>query len=236
MLNIHSPYSPQEASERIDKLFQLNNLKLDTSMSIPAPDRLFAEQLKGVMAAVMYICFDFGNIPYNNITIQKGVLEKIIFSEVGRVLYDNRDCRDLGANGNHIWAVFNAPMHENINGLVETSAKVNSVIQLINHKLGNSQIFIKDGIGMDFGETYFITDRITVTGEQQDQVWLGDTFEKAHKLAVRLLDDADRPIGVTQNVFQNLRKEYQSFFEEQDSNTYKAGLINVSINNWIKEH
>lgn len=247
MINVHTPYTAPLASERIDKILNEGKAALTPSFSIPKKSEIILSPISSIVLSCLsvhyYIRFD----DTDEEKPTKGIIAKILFSEIGRVLYDNSDCYDIDAFGNIIWGIFNTPLQSNLNTLLETSAKVESVIDLINSKLADKHCRIVAGIGIDYGSSVYITDEISVVDDQRNDVWMGDVIENSSRVSLTMTfnnsimtfgnNNEKRPIGITEAVYKNLKQDYQAYFiKDNNYNCYRAGLINVSINDWIKDN
>lgn len=245
MINIHTPYTPLSSSERIDGYLKKDKAFLTPLFAIPQKSDLVTKDLANIVLSGMCVHFEIKNDSDQQEGLHKSTIIKILFSEIGRVLYDSTYCFDIEAFGNNIWGIFNTPMQSGLNSLIETSAKVSSAFDLMNAKIKDSNCHIEFGIGIDYGTASYVTDQISVVKDQTNYAWMGDTLESMYRISslmtykngVMKSNGERRPIGITKIVYQNLKRDYQAFFTE-DSNfkCYRAGLLNVEINNWIKEN
>lgn len=247
MINVHTPYSAPLASERIDRILNEGKVPETPSFSIPKKSDIILSPMSSIVLSCLTVTFNIRSDSSDGEEPTKGTVAKILFSEIGRVMYDNSDCYDIGAFGNIIWGIFNAPLQNNLNTLLETAAKVESVVDLINSKLTDKHCRIVAGIGIDYGSSVYITDEISVVKDQRNEAWMGDVIENSSRVSLTMTfnnsimvsnnNNEKRPIGITESVYKNLKQDYQAYFVKDDIyNCYRAGLINVSINDWIKDN
>lgn len=245
MINVHTPYTAPKASERIDDILYGIEEGESPLFSIPKIGELLKKQKVGIVLSCMYVHFDIQHDESQKVELSKSTIIKILFSEIGRALYDDADCYELGAFGNNIWGIYNTPLQSNLNTLLETSAKVASAIDLINMKIADKYYHVNAGIGMDYGQSIYINDYISLVNDESNHVWLGDKLENVSKISHELTKNGGvmeanherRQIGITWTIYQNLKKEYQDFFVlDEGLQCYRSSLINVEISNWIKDN
>lgn len=235
---IYKPYLADEASQRIDSyLDKLGEDKtIDFLNSVPSTD----DNMDPVSAIrVTLVCVEFEFLSKDkdgsdeNRQWKQMVATRTLVGELLMVMMDSNSCRDIEVVGNYIYGIFSTPFKSQVDEVLETLAKVNSVRDLVALKLNGKGIEApKMRIGADYGTVL----RTTVKQEKDefDHLWNGTRFKHLSALVDRQMED-DEDIVVTERFKKNLKEDYRKYMIAKNGK-YVANVRNIALKKWIEEH
>ena len=71
----------------------------------------------------------------------------------------SENCKEININGDGVWGVFDTTEDSHIDSVFDISAKLNSLIKILNYKLTQkkySTISVGIGIGIDYGRALMV--------------------------------------------------------------------------------
>lgn len=219
---------------------------IDTALLSKAEEKVIKKQfllgqdkagIESAYAGVISVCVHLS--VYDNCDI---VGLSSAYDIVKRVLLDifrsNSDCIDILCVGRFYSGIYNAPMKSNIDGLIETMAKLNAVLSVLDIKLNSRyKIRVKGNCGCDFGELFKIQTQYSKP-ENILCTWHGAPLNMAMLYAnVDIRNDKNGTI-ISDNIKSNINEAYASFFGEYDSEIsgYWASLVDSKIFQWVKSN
>lgn len=132
-------------------------------------------------------------------------------------------------DGCMLHAIFNTTHKEHIDGLLDTVGKILSLTDVINYKVAETgwSYIIKAAI--DYKKA------LSVPINKDTTLWKVDGLFELDEL----LDDLNtKRLIISKFIYNNLKEGYQALFqglEPFDSKIYQADIVNIGINNWLKE-
>jgi hypothetical protein len=155
--------------------------------------------------------------------------------------------------GDCVWAVFNTPYQHDIDEVFDLTAKLNSLMQVLNYKLKQAGYSrpIRAGIGASWGRALMIQAGYRGTAIN-DVVYMGDVVNYASKLAAKAnvrKAPAYQPyyyqsayystytpsIYLGNDFVSNLNEENSKFIsKDQANNCYTANVINTAMDEWFR--
>jgi class 3 adenylate cyclase len=135
--------------------------------------------------------------------------------------------------------VFNTPLKKHIDGVFSTAARANSLVKVLNYKLGKADYStpIKVGIGMSYGRALMIKAGFNGSGIA-DVVYMGDVVNHAAKLAAQGSNGSEVPPMMIGDVFaSNLNEDHTKLVtKDWARGCHTANAVNIVMNNWYKEN
>lgn len=165
---------------------------------------------------------------------------------IKRVLLDvfrsNSDCIDIQIVGRYFCGIYNAPVKSNIDGLIETMAKLNAALSVLDIKLNNRfNIRVKGNCGCDFGELFRINSSYNKSDKKSVNffcTWHGAPLNMAMLYSGQDIEDGKNGTIISDNIKSNIKEAYAKFFGEYDSKIsgYWASLVDSEIFQWVKSN
>ena len=181
---VNRRYVPDEAAERIDKYIDGFAERASEEIESQVPILYdVVEPLISVKAAV--VC-----VKYKSEEHVGRINTCILVSEILAVFRDSNLCRDAICVGEYIVGFFNTPYKANVDELIETVAKINSVKDLIRNRLYKHNLFMPQVcIAVEYGKCF-------VNNYQSDGLipfvsWHGESVERVMKLADNYMNEED---------------------------------------------
>ena len=137
----------------------------------------------------------------------------------------------------NIIGIYSYDKNESLNNIIDIVAKINSMCEVLNRLFEtNNMTSLIAGIGVTIAETHIM--RMTEAEPKTEEILrisngIGMAMYYAGLANTGLIK---KPIIIGSNVWEQLTDKYKQFFSHNDAEGYYyASLINVSINNWLKE-
>lgn len=231
MLIEAADYNFEESLSRIDQMlsFQIKNdeayAAVPTFADLPAKGGIIT------YCSVMHIVINLSSGSYS----QQLRLYRAFLSEAVAILSSDRNCVDILVQDKHLTAVFTTPFKNNIESMIDKSAMINTLAQVVSRKsngLGLPELSVV--IGIDYGEAMLMRfGKLNITEvNPEGLVWIGRPMERARKLTIT--PEHKWNIWISTIIYHNLSEEYTKFFHYEDEwGCYGAGIINTYMKNWL---
>jgi class 3 adenylate cyclase len=165
-------------------------------------------------------------------------LYRAFISEMVAVLNGHERAREINIVGDCVWGVFNTPKKSDLQEVFSVSARANTLLKVLNYKLGKKSYKtpIRIGMGMSYGRALMI--KAGSSGSAiSDVVYMGDVVNKASKLAAMASSAVSQPMVMDTVFQQNLDDHRKSLTTYNTSvSAYTADAINTSMNDWYKKN
>lgn len=151
-------------------------------------------------------------------------------SETCEILRSNKSCRDVIVNDMSILSVYNTSLKSEVNELVDDLARVHSLANVVEKKLGIPRNSLLVKIAACYGP---ITMSIVESRASYKQyLWRGEPVMKARKL---IEDAGDGSILINKILWDNLSENNQKLFRliHIIDEIYDGKIVNVAMNNWL---
>lgn len=154
------------------------------------------------------------------------------------VFRSNSDCVDIQVVGRYFCGIYNAPVKSNIDGLVETMAKLNAVLSVLDIKLNNGfNIRVRGNCGCDFGELF----KINSSYNKLDYLfssWHGAPINMAMLYSGQDIENEKNGTIISDNIKSNIKEAYAKFFGEYNPKIggYWSSLVDSEIFQWVKSN
>lgn len=243
MIATHLPgqYDIEKSSTRMDDILNSSNNNFIDSPNIPNRDSLTFTNGYYVNVTSLFIDIvdssDMTDIHYRP-TLAK--IYRCFLSECVAIINSNDICKEINIHGDCVWGVFETPYQNNIDSVICVSAKLYSLIKILNYKLNKKKYTsISVGIGIDYGRALMIKAGYSGSGIN-DIIWMGDVVNKACHLANSAGRNQRQAIIISSLVYANLcednKKLFSSFYDQNLELKYEGTIVNTYMEEWYKEN
>lgn len=220
----------QDTLQRLDKI--------SSCIYVPGNKTIFPDFNMYLMSKLVHVTGTVVCVRYDIDDSADEELKKLyqyaVISETSYILGHETQARDIFVKDKMIFVIFETPLKQNFKGIMNASAKVNAIKDVINMKLGNGKNHLSMLISMSFGNLMMQMIPCPVQDvKTYNIIWTGDAVDNATYLSKNIKDMSG--ILIEPIIYDNLDDEDKSFFEKTGS-YYKAHFKNVLINNWLKQN
>ena len=233
-------YSVEKSSERMDDILDSSNSNFKDTDSIPLRSELTFKN--GYYVNITAIFIDIVGSSDMTDEHRRPTLAKMyraFLSECVAIMNYENNCKEISINGDCVWGVFNTPYKSDIDEVISVSAKLNSMIKILNYKLrkkGYSEISI--GIGIDYGRALMVKAGYSGSGIN-DIIWMGDVVNSACHLCNKAGRDFRKVIIISKTVYDNLNEHNQGLFSsylDGWTTRYEGNIINTGMEEWYDKN
>ena len=164
-------------------------------------------------------------------------LVKLMLLDIFR---DNSDCLDVICMGRSFCGIFQTLLKSNIDGLIDTMAKLNAALTVLDMKLSEKyKIHVMGNCGCDFGELFRIRSSYKDSAEEKVfESWHGAPLNMAIIFSEHARKNDKNGTIISENVRSNIKDEYKKFFEHYDDALcgYWASLVDSDMFKWVKSN
>ena len=233
-------YSVEKSSERMDDILDSSNRNFKDTDSIPLRSELTFKN--GYYVNITAIFIDIVGSSDMTDEHRRPTLAKMyraFLSECVAIMNSENNCKEISINGDCVWGVFNTPYKSDIDEVISVSAKLNSMIKILNYKLrkkGYSEISI--GIGIDYGRALMVKAGYSGSGIN-DIIWMGDVVNSACHLCNKAGRDFRKVIIISKTVYDNLNEHNQGLFSsylDGWTTRYEGNIINTGMEEWYDKN
>ena len=158
-------------------------------------------------------------------------LYDMYISEAKCILSEHELCQKIILHGNTIIGIYNMGTEGFLNDLTDVVGRLISLSDVINTKVGRKQSpLIGNVCALEVGDLYAVK-----AGEDMD--FFGGMLNRVESWIAKH-EDENEPRGffISQKVRDNLKDQYQKFFQLADFGGVYHGMIeNVGMARWVKE-
>lgn len=227
-------YDFKRSLERIDEILNSDNKNFEERDKIPSRNNLTFNN--GYYVNVSAIFVDMRDSSSLTNSHKRSTLAKIyraFTSEVVAILNGSKNCVEINIVGDCVSGIFETHYQEDINELIDISARINSIIKILNYKLEKKEFpKIKVGIGIDYGRSLMIKSGFK-GNEINDVVWMGDVVNNASKLSDKANNGNIYPVFISESIYTNLYKYIKNHFKRYNNN-YCGNIVDTTMEKWYK--
>lgn len=143
-------------------------------------------------------------------------------------------CLNTRVLKDRIIAIFNTPLKTDLESLIEMTAKMISMKDVLQFKFSlDEEIQMK--IALNYGVVDFMFYK-EMNAQSSQYEWFGEGIDGAYFM---LKNQSKTGLYVDEVIYNNLKEEYQNFFEREvfmGSLCWRANIVNKSIIGWIKDN
>lgn len=207
--------------KRVDEILHPGNQGFDNLSDVPCRNSLNFENGCYVNVTALFVdMIDSSGLADFS---RKPVLARIyrcFIPECVAVLSALEACQEVNIHGDCVWGVYNTRLQEDFDAVLCVAARLNSCINMINHKFEKQQYQkIKIGIGLDFGNSLMVKAGFCGSGIN-DVVWMGDVVNSACHLANMAGREGKSLMLLSQNFYDRLRSKYRNLFQWKINTSY----------------
>ena len=155
------------------------------------------------------------------------------------VMDDCDQCEEINIEGDCVWGVFATPYLIHINETFNCAVKLNTVMKLVNKRLGIKGIeSLNYGIGISYGRALMIKAGYYGSG-LNEIVYMGDVVNRASKLCSKSDAQFDQAITCSDSFYSNLNEENKNLLHNPNlffGDYYQGNVINTAYNEWIDQY
>nr|WP_207747694.1 adenylate/guanylate cyclase domain-containing protein [Clostridium butyricum] len=233
-------YDVEKSSERMDDILNSSNSNFTDKKSIPLRSELTFKN--GYYVNITAIFIDIVGSSDMTDEHRRPTLAKMyraFLSECVAIMNSEYNCKEISINGDCVWGVFDTPYKSDIDNVIYISAKLNSMIKILNYKLrkkGYSEISI--GIGVDYGRALMVKAGYSGSGIN-DIIWMGDVVNSACHLCNKAGRECRKVIVISKTVYDNLNEHNQGLFNsylDGWTTRYEGNIINTGMEEWYDKN
>lgn len=148
-----------------------------------------------------------------------------------KLFQEHPKCVDFIFHDDEIACIVDTPFKTDIHQLFEKMAKLNSMLSILDQKSQHAGLEPMEwGIGAHYGETFVTVQRYNAGNP--NFTWSGYTYNYAHFLCEKAIENSQRPIISSEVFYKNLKDEYKEMMHKEDGDLYSANVINRPIADW----
>ena len=228
MKPIDTKFVFNESLEQMDYILKSSDVivKRDPSNKIEVRGATKGIDLFASVVSVKFTSIQYLNANQENWARVKGVLLTQIYSLVAAQPL----LLGFEWDGNWLHAIFNTTSKDHVDNLLDSVAKILSLTDVINHKIKETGWSFKQVAAIDYRRV------LGISAEKGLVLW---TIDQVHELDQMLEMDVNKRLIITETIYNNLKNEYQGLFRQDSSGsktTYHANIVNIGMNNWLKEN
>lgn len=227
-------YDLTKSIERIDSILNSSNSNFEESSSIPNRDKLTYQNGYYVNVGAIFIDIrESSTLTDEHKRPKLAKLYRSYISEVVAILNSYSDCKDINIVGDCVSGIFEARYQYQLRNMFDASAKLNSLVNIINYKLKKKGITeVNVGIGLDYGRALMI--KAGFSGSSiSDIVWMGDVVNSSSNLCNKANKGFNDVILVSQGVYGNLDEHRKGLLNyNYNENCYQGNIINLDMEDW----
>ncbi len=234
-------YDVEKSAERMDDILNAESGNYCDKDSIPARSSL--TYTNGFYVNITALFIDIVESSNMTDSSKRPTLAKIyrsFISEATAILNDTGlKCKEISINGDCVWGVFETPYKADVDSVLFTAARLNSMIRILNYKLkkkGYTQISV--GIGIDDGRALMVKAGYSGSG-LNDVIWMGDVVNSACHIANKAGRNGRKPIIVSSIIYSNLNEDNQALLSStiiDGTNYYSGDIVNSYMDDWYDEN
>jgi class 3 adenylate cyclase len=210
--------------------------------SIPGREKLtYANGFYVNCTAVFIDIRESSKLPDKHTRPVLGKIYRAYLSECVAVMNSDSNCREIVINGDCVSGIMNTPYKSNIDAAFATTAKLNSLMNILNWRLEQKGYTpIRCGIGIAYGRALMMKAGYKGSG-LNDVIWMGDVVNHASNLCHHGNKYPRKAIQVSTVVYKNLNDDNKRLLSPVYLNNpyqpdqYEGDIINIDMDNWLKE-
>lgn len=233
-------YSFEDSASRLDDILNASDNNYCDKEYIPERSKLTFKN--GYYVYVTAIFIDIVGSSDMTDGHRRPTLAKIyraFLSECVAIMNSETACKEVNINGDCVWGVFDTPLKADIDNVISVSAKLYSMIKILNYKLmkkGYPEISV--GIGIDYGRALMV--KAGYFGSSiNDVIWMGDVVNSACHLCNKAGRNGRKIVIISDVVYNYLDEYNQNLFTsylEGGNTEYEGDIINIGMDKWYQEN
>lgn len=234
----HISYDIDKSAKRIDDILNASNSEFEELLEIPSRDKLtFTNEFYINVGALFVDIRNSSDLTDEHKRPTLAKLYRSYISKVVAIINSFEDCKEINIVGDCVSAIFNARYQSQIQSMFSCSAKINSLIQILNYKLQKKNIqTISIGIGLAYGRALMV--KAGYSGSSiNDVVWMGDVVNEASNLCNKANKGSNKCILVDGDVQYNLTDDDKKLLSyNYNEQCYEGDFVNSAMKEWYKQN
>jgi class 3 adenylate cyclase len=180
-------------------------------------------------------------LPENHTRPVLGKIYRAYLSECVAIMNNDPNYREVVINSDCVSGIMNTPNKPNVDTAFETTAKLNSLVSILNWRLEKKgYIPIRYGIGIAYGCALMMKAGYKGSG-LNDVIWMGDVVNESSNLCHQGHKGTRKAVQVSNVVFNNLKQEYKDLLSPVygglglSPTQYEGDFFDTVMNNWLTE-
>lgn len=214
----------------------------DEVTAIPSRDRLTHSNGFYVNCTAVFIDIrESSKLPENHTRPVLGKIYRAYLSECVAIMNSDPNCREVVINGDCVSGIMNTPYKQDIDTAFETTAKLNSLVNILNWRLEQKgYIPIRCGIGIAYGRALMMKAGYKGSG-LNDVIWMGDVVNESSNLCHQGHKGIRKSIQVSTDVYGNMNDYNKNLLSpiygglDLQPIQYEGDIINKVMDNWLTE-
>ncbi|MFY8299978.1 adenylate/guanylate cyclase domain-containing protein [Pseudoalteromonas sp. SS15] len=235
----YKEYKHEESFERLDEILDASDTSFPEVDEIPSRDKLTYKNGYYVNCSALFVDIrDSSELPNKHKRPTLAKIYRSYISEVVAIMNGNINCSEIRIEGDCVSGIYNTPKKWQIDSMFSDSAKINSLIKVLNHKFKKRNITeIEVGIGMDYGRALMIKSGYKGSG-LNEIVWMGDVVNGASNLCGKANKGWENKVIFASNViYSNLNEHNKKLLEKNYSHDcYHGNFVNTEMEKWYDEN
>lgn len=235
-------YDINKSSDRIDEILNANNSNYSDKDYIPSRSSLTYTNGYYVNVTALFIdIVGSSDMTDEHLRPTLAKIYRSFISECVAIMNSEQICKEINIQGDCVWGIFETPSKSDIDTVIDVSAKLYSMVEILNYKLskkGYTQISV--GIGIDYGRALMV--QAGYSGSSINEViWMGDVVNSACHLANKAGRNGRKvvifPYVIYNNINEHNKVLFKSYYDSNESKTlYEGTIINKKMDAWYKEN
>jgi len=235
----YKTYEYVESFNRIDEILDESDTSFPEVNEIPSRDKLTYKNGFYVNCSAIFVDIrGSSELPKKHKRPTLAKIYRSYISEIVAIMNGNQDCSEIRIEGDCVSGIYNTPKKSQIDSMFADSAKINSLITVLNYKFKKRNITeIEIGIGMDYGRALMIKSGYKGSG-LNEVVWMGDVVNGASNLCGKANKGSDNKVIFASNViFNNLNEANQKLlYKNYTHDCYHGNIVNTNMDTWCDEN
>lgn len=231
-------YDFEKSLARIDEILDESDKSYEELNYIPSRDKLTYKNGFYVNCSALFVDIrDSSMLPEKHKRPTLAKIYRSYISEIVAIMNGNPNCKEIEIDGDCISGIYDTPYKADIDSMFNDSAKINSLIKILNCKYKKKGISsIRIGIGMDYGRALMIKAGYSGSGLNKI-VWMGDVVNSASNLCNNANKNGNKEILVSNVIYNNLNAHNQNLLAKNYIyNCYQGSIINTYMEEWYKNN
>lgn len=235
----YKEYKHEESFDRLDEILDASDTSFPEVDEIPSRDKLTYKNGYYVNCSALFVDIrDSSELPNKHKRPTLAKIYRSYISEVVAIMNGNINCSEIRIEGDCVSGIYNTPKKWQIDSMFSDSAKIYSLIKVLNHKFKKRNITeVEVGIGMDYGRALMIKSGYKGSG-LNEIVWMGDVVNGASNLCGKANKGWENKVIFASNViYSNLNEHNKKLLEKNYSHDcYHGNFINTEMEKWYDEN
>ena len=232
-------YDHIKSFNRIEDIIAASDNSFEELNKIPSRDKLTYTNGFYVNCSALFVDIrGSSQLPEKHTRPKLAKLYRVFLSEIVAVMNGTNICAEVNIVGDCVSGIFNTSLKQEINEVLNTAARISSLIDVMNYKFEKNNIEqIEVGIGLSYGRALMI--KAGYNGSSiNDLVWMGEVVNEASELASYGNQTySDKETMVSNDFYENLNEHNQELLVWNYSrNCYNGNIIWIEMNEWYQEN